>query len=143
MKSDQVLKVVNSGSAQICDARNAQRFYGDVPEPRAGLVSGHIPGSINIPFTTFVKGEDVTSFKSVAEIRDIIDDAGIVPGAKVINTCGSGLTAAITALSLYRVGWPLADVPIYDGSWSEWGQENHGGDVFPKFTKHLADVHVE
>lgn len=118
---DEVFDIVESGSAQICDARPAGRFDGDVDEPREELWSGHIPGSINIPSSSFVSAEDCTSFKTVDEIRAIVDEAGIISGVKVINTCGSGVTACINALSLYRIGWPLSQIPVYDGSWSEWG----------------------
>ncbi|MCA1776022.1 MAG: hypothetical protein LC676_10555 [Loktanella sp.] len=36
-----------------------------------------------------------------------------------ITTCGSGITAAILALALTRIG--KTDWSLYDGSWSEWG----------------------
>ena len=35
---------------QITDARAPARFNGEVKEPRPGLRSGHITGSINVPF---------------------------------------------------------------------------------------------
>jgi len=37
----------------------------------------------------------------------------------VITTCGSGVSAAVLALGLYRLG--RRDVAVYDGSWTEWG----------------------
>jgi thiosulfate/3-mercaptopyruvate sulfurtransferase len=36
-----------------------------------------------------------------------------------VTTCGSGVTAATVALALHRIG--VAEVAVYDGSWSEWG----------------------
>lgn len=41
-------------SAQIVDARAAPRFLGEVPEPRKGVRSGNISGSINLPFMELV-----------------------------------------------------------------------------------------
>ena len=39
--------------------------------------------------------------------------------AVIAALAGSGVTAAVVALGLARIGrW---DVPIYDGSWAEWG----------------------
>jgi thiosulfate/3-mercaptopyruvate sulfurtransferase len=38
-----------SGSAQVVDARPAERFLGRAPEPRPGLRSGHMPGALNVP----------------------------------------------------------------------------------------------
>lgn len=120
----QVLSVVQTGSSQICDARGAPRFNGEVAEPRAGLISGHIPGSLNIPHTAFLEDSDPTTYKSIEEIRAVVDDAGLIPGARTITTCGSGVTASTISFSLYRLGWSLSQVPVYDGSWSEWGRKD-------------------
>ena len=46
----QVAAASADGTAQIIDARAADRFRGEAPEPRPGLTSGHIPGSRNLPF---------------------------------------------------------------------------------------------
>lgn len=120
--AQQVLEVVQSGSAQICDARAAARFRGEVAEPRPGLVSGCIPGSLNLPHDQLTLPDDQSTFRSIEELREIVADSGLVPGARAITTCGSGLTAAKITLALYLLGWPLQSAPVYDGSWSEWGQ---------------------
>ena len=39
---------------QILDARAAPRFNGEVAEPRPGVRSGHISGSVNLPFNILV-----------------------------------------------------------------------------------------
>ena len=44
-----VLANIESCAAQVVDARSADRFRGDVPEPRPGMAEGHIPGSVNLP----------------------------------------------------------------------------------------------
>lgn len=101
----------------IVDARAASRFRGEAPEPREGLRAGHIPGSRSVPFTTLLN-EDRT-MKSPEECRAIFEAAGVDLSKPVITTCGSGVTAAILALALERLGhrqWSL-----YDGSWAEWG----------------------
>lgn len=118
---DGVLRVVNTGSAQIVDARSKGRFEGTAPEPRAGLEGGHMPGSLNLPFTMLVQDDDFTKFRSPAEIRDAFKDAGVIFGSKIILTCGSGVSAAVLALGLNLLGQDLSSSPIYDGSWSEWG----------------------
>jgi len=101
----------------IVDARAASRFRGEAPEPREGLRAGHIPGSRSVPFTTLLN--DDRTMKSPEECRAIFEAAGVDLSKPVITTCGSGVTAAILALALERLGhrqWSL-----YDGSWAEWG----------------------
>ncbi|MBW4709465.1 3-mercaptopyruvate sulfurtransferase [Roseobacter sp. YSTF-M11] len=101
----------------IVDARAASRFRGDAPEPREGLRSGHIPGSRNVPYSDLLN-EDKT-MKDPDACRIIFEAAGVDLSKPVITSCGSGVTAAILALALERLGhshWSL-----YDGSWAEWG----------------------
>ena len=113
----QVAHASKLGDPQIVDARAAARFRGDAPEPREGLRAGHIPKSRNVPFTTLLN--DDKTMKSVDDTRAVFEAAGVDLGKPIITSCGSGVTAAILALALERLGhtnWSL-----YDGSWSEWG----------------------
>ncbi|MEO8882824.1 MAG: 3-mercaptopyruvate sulfurtransferase [Devosia sp.] len=100
----------------IVDARPAPRFAGKEPEPRPGLKSGHIPGSLNVPSGSLVADGQM---KSAAELRKIFADAGVDLEAPLITSCGSGITAAVVALGLEIAG--AKDVAVYDGSWAEWG----------------------
>lgn len=118
---DDVVDIMNSGAAQILDARSKARFLAQAPEPRQGLEGGAIPGSLNLPFTSIVQADDVTSFRSPVEIRDAFVDAGIIFGSKIVLTCGSGVSAAVLSLALTVIGKSLEQSPIYDGSWTEWG----------------------
>ena len=112
---DDVLEASRSG-AQILDARAAARFRGEVPEPRPGLRSGHIPNSKNLPFDTLIENG---ALKSGSDLERAIRDAGIDPDRPVITSCGSGVTASVLALALDTIG--ARNVRVYDGSWSEWG----------------------
>lgn len=111
-----VLKASQSGSAQIIDARNAPRFRGEVPEPRPGLRSGHIPGSLNVPWRDVVEHGQIRGEKDVA---DVFTKAGVDLGQPIITSCGSGVTAAILLLALESIG--KHGIVLYDGSWAEWG----------------------
>ncbi len=102
---------------QLLDARPAGRFRGEAPEPRAGLRSGHVPGSLNLPFPEVLDVDGC--LKSNGELAAAFADAGIDLTSEITTTCGSGLTAAILALAAARAG--NQTVAIYDGSWSEWG----------------------
>jgi len=127
-----VLKVVETGSSQIVDARSLQRFRGEVPEPRPGLVSGHIPGSLCLPYTSIVTEDEHSKFRSKLEIRDAFVNNGVIFGANTIFSCGSGVSAATLVLGMNMIGKDLESCPIYDGSWSEWGLP---GNDLPKITK--------
>ncbi len=111
-----MLSIVSEGTYQIADARSAGRFSGVEPEPRAGLRSGHMPGARSLPSGRFsVNGK----LKSLPELRQAIDEAGIEFGRPIVTSCGSGITAAIITLALESLGHE--DNALYDGSWSEWG----------------------
>ena len=111
-----VAAALASGSAQVVDARASARYRGLVAEPRAGVRSGHMPGSLNLPFTDLLDG---AHFKSDDEMRHVLREAGVDLDRPVITSCGSGVTAAVLAFGLARLG--KTDVKLYDGSWSEWG----------------------
>lgn len=108
--------IVASGSRQIADARGAGRFTAEEPEPRAGMRGGHMPGAKSLPSGVFsVNGK----FKSLPELKETIEAAGIDLSKPVVTSCGSGVTAAIITLALHSLGH--TDNTLYDGSWSEWG----------------------
>ena len=117
-KSATFTPTFNAGSAQIVDARPADRFRGDAPEPRPGLRSGHMPGSFNVPFGAIIADGQL---KSPAEIRSAFASAGVNLGAPVITSCGSGVSAAILALALETADKPIH--ALYDGAWAEWASQ--------------------
>ena len=111
-----VVANLRSHVAQVVDARPAPRFHGEVPEPRQGLKSGHIPGSFNVPVGLL---SDNGVLKPPEDLRVIFAERGIDLEKPLITSCGSGITAATLALALERAG--ARDVAVYDGSWAEWG----------------------
>lgn len=101
----------------ILDARSAERFRGEVDEPRPGLRKGHIPGSTSLPFTEMLN-EDGT-MKDPETLKTILAGRGVEGKTPVITSCGSGVTAAVLNLALERSGH--RNHALYDGSWAEWG----------------------
>jgi len=113
---DRVWQALASHSAQIVDARPAERFRGEAPEPRPGVRSGRMPGSHNVPSTSIVKDG---ALLPPDQLRQAFVAGGIDLDKPIITSCGSGVSAAILWLALDAIGKEPA--ALYDGSWSEWG----------------------
>ncbi|MGE3146571.1 MAG: 3-mercaptopyruvate sulfurtransferase [Pseudorhodoplanes sp.] len=108
-------KALATKSAQVVDARSAERFAGTAPEPRPNLPSGHMPGAHNVPATGLI--EDGRLIEP-ARLAKAFAAAGVDARSPVITSCGSGVTAAILWLALDAIGAPPK--ALYDGSWTEW-----------------------
>lgn len=110
---------IDSGAEQVVDARSAGRFSGTEPEPRAGVRSGHIPRSVNLPFTDLLAAGQLHPPDGV---RAAFDRAGVNTQQAVTASCGSGVTACVLGLALSSIG--NENWAIYDGSWTEWGSRH-------------------
>ena len=111
---------IDAKTFQVLDARGRGRFEGTEPEPRPGLRSGHIPGSLNLPFLQFIDA-DAKTWREPDVIRAAFAGAGVDLTRPLTTTCGSGVSACTLALGAYLVG--KSDVAIYDGSWIDWGSD--------------------
>jgi len=115
----EVRDALATGSAQVVDARPAERFRGEVPEPRAGLKSGHMPGALNLPFSEIVEHGRL---KAPEALKAAFAEHKVDLVKPIITTCGSGVTAAILALAVEEAGGKVEG--LYDGSWAEWGSRD-------------------
>ena len=70
-------KTSSPSTAVILDARPLARFLGEAPEPRPVVGRGHIPGARSLPIGALLVEDDVTTFKSAAETREIFQKAGV------------------------------------------------------------------
>ncbi|WP_299335133.1 sulfurtransferase [uncultured Psychroserpens sp.] len=110
-----ILDIARDKHCTILDARSTERFQGIVPEPRAGLRSGTIPNSSNLPYTELLDGY---CLKSTEELRTIFDTFELQDKALTFS-CGSGITACILALAAEILNYE--NLSVYDGSWTEFG----------------------
>ncbi len=116
---DDMLGNLASCAAQVVDARGKGRFTGEDPEPRAGMSSGHIPGSVNLPTGQMLDEQGL--WKRGDAMRATFETAGVDLDRPLIMTCGSGVTACNLLFGAALIG--KQNVTIYDGSWSEWGAD--------------------
>jgi thiosulfate/3-mercaptopyruvate sulfurtransferase len=114
----QLLANLATGREQVIDARSRGRFAGTAEEPRPGLRSGHIPGSLNLPYDELTDPKTRVLLPAEA-LAARFAAAKLDRGRPVVCSCGSGVTACALAFGLHLLGWP--DAAVYDGSWSEWG----------------------
>ncbi|KAK5130793.1 hypothetical protein LTR08_001683 [Meristemomyces frigidus] len=109
---------------QILDARSKGRWEGRDPEPRAGLSSGHMPGSTSMPVPDLLD-PTTKAFLSPEELRNVFEAKGVDPAKPVVSSCGTGVTATVIDAAL-TVAYGDKDGDesrrVYDGSWTEWAQ---------------------
>jgi thiosulfate/3-mercaptopyruvate sulfurtransferase len=116
---EQLLGNLKSREEQVVDARPRARFEGGVTEPWPGRRSGHIPGSRSVPYAELFDAA-TGAMKPLEDLREAFTGAGVKLDAPIVTSCGSGVSAGVLTLALYRLG--VTDSALYDGSWSEWGQ---------------------
>jgi thiosulfate/3-mercaptopyruvate sulfurtransferase len=115
---EQLLGNLETHAEQLVDARPRPRFEGIVVEPWPGRRSGHIPGSRNVPYAELFDAK-TGAMKPLEQLRQAFMGAGIELTKPIVTTCGSGVSALVLTLALYRLG--VRGSALYDGSWAEWG----------------------
>ncbi len=111
LDADDVVAVARLGV--LIDARSPERFRGE-DEP-IDPIAGHVPGAINVPMAELTTSDG--RLRPAPELRERFAREGIDEVTVVGTYCGSGITAAHTALALHEAG---VEADVYVGSWSEW-----------------------
>ena len=107
-----------ASSPQVLDARSYGRWSGKEPEPRPGLSSGHIPGSISVPVSELLDPESKTLLPG-EKLKQLFESKGLDSNAPIISSCGTGVTAAVIDAALQESGFGDArNRRLYDGSWT-------------------------
>lgn len=116
---DETEQAANADDYIVIDVRDANRYNG-LTEP-IDLAAGHIPGAINIPFTTNLDADGL--FLSAIALKEKYEAAlENTNPENVIVYCGSGVTACHTLLAIDYTG--LGIPKLYVGSWSEWSRNS-------------------
>jgi thiosulfate/3-mercaptopyruvate sulfurtransferase len=92
------------------------------PDDYSGAVAvrtraGHIPGSVNLPFTRLVNDADNTLLPPAA-LTSLIRSVTPLEGELVVTYCGGGIASTLGALALAVIGYKNS--LEYDGSLAEW-----------------------
>ena len=103
----------------VIDVRENNRYRGEI-EP-IDLVAGHIPGAINVPFSTNLNenGQFLSPMELKVKYQTIF---GNIKSENIIIHCGSGVTACHSLLAIDYAGLQIPK--LYVGSWSEWSRNN-------------------
>ncbi|MCX2742017.1 sulfurtransferase [Pontibacter anaerobius] len=114
---EEVEKAAQNPDNLVIDVRAAARFRGET-EP-IDLVAGHIPGAVNVPFTSNLDSKGF--YLPQQELRTKYTEAlGNRKAEDVMVHCGSGVTACHTLLAMDYAGMEMPK--LYVGSWSEWSR---------------------
>jgi thiosulfate/3-mercaptopyruvate sulfurtransferase len=97
----------------IVDARAPEFYTGE--STATGKRTGHIPGAVNLPFSTFVDAQG--KLLPAATLRQMFQAAGIQKGDRVVSYCHIGLQATMVYFTARYLGF---DARLYDGSWEDW-----------------------
>ena len=106
---------ISDPQVTLVDARDANQYSGEVYR---GSRRGHIPSAVNLSAKTLFNADG--TWKSNAELRGIVTEAGITGDEKVVAYCNGGVTATAVLFALDRIGHK--NTANYDGSWNEWGE---------------------
>lgn len=116
---DEVEKISQDKEHLVIDVRAQERYNGET-EP-IDLVAGHIPGAVNVPFSTNLdeNGLYLSPDSLKEKYQKLIGSRSI---ENVTVHCGSGVTACHTILAMAHAGIEIPN--LYVGSWSEWSRNN-------------------
>ena len=120
----EVCRSKSDSDVQLWDNRETDEWRGTILK-KGAFRKGRIPWARFLNWSEFKKKVDSsnknpTEFKTAAEMRNVINAAGMDPLKRQVFYCQSGVRTTQIMFSLYLLGWDPAGLANYDGSWIEW-----------------------
>lgn len=110
VRIDEAVAALESGEATFVDVRSIGEY-----------APAHIPGAINVPYHQNAVDGPVSYWKSPSELREMYENAGVLPGQRVIPYCSTGVRSAVTYFTLRQLGYE--NVALFTGSFAEWSAD--------------------
>ncbi|MHB9155067.1 MAG: sulfurtransferase, partial [Endomicrobiales bacterium] len=131
---DEFKQVKDSESVTLIDSRPAALYEGQGP----WIKPGHIPGAINLPWTSLMDGRNRALLKTDEELQRILSAHEIGPDKNIIVYCGTGREATNEFL-LFKWYLSYPSVRLYEGSFTEWCSYPENPTVTGKYP-HLVEA---
>ena len=113
VESSYVASNLRHHGVDIIDARAPEYYTGE--STATGKRSGHIPGAVNLPFTSMVDAQG--KLYPADTLREMFRRVGIESGDRVVSYCHIGMQATMVYFTARYLGF---DARLYDGSWEDW-----------------------
>ena len=114
-----VQAALDDSQACVMNALSPSIHTGDKFHPPYGR-PGHISGSVNVFFMSLID-PDTNRFLERDALQQRFTEHGALDAERLVAYCGGGISATAVAFALHLLGRP--DVVVYDGSLSEWGND--------------------
>ena len=110
----ELASLVSSGKKDlaIVDVRNADEFAGQRTEAKK---PGHIPGSVNIPWTRFF--DEKGQLLGAEGIKEVFKQFGITPAKELVFVSNKGVRSGYVTFAALKSGFSARN---YDGGLWEW-----------------------
>lgn len=102
----------------VVDSREKNEYDGAVLYGETK--GGHLPGAINIPFTSLFNSDGY--LKSNDELKKLFKDAGLKEDQDIVTYCTGGIRSAYMQLVMDMCGYD--NVKNYEGSYYSWSAVN-------------------
>jgi len=109
----ELLPAAEAGDVTLVDTREEWEF-----------AEGHLPGAVQLDWRELVD-DDTRGLRPEAELRELLEERGIVPDRRTVLYCNTARRVSHTYLVLRELGY--GNVDLYEGSLTEW--RDRGGEL--------------